>query len=246
MVRKVSLWGMAPVLILLLLASACECNDEAPPSPVPTDIEQAVRAYFGAWETGEFEEMSALMTPEEEGGEDFAEDMAFAPVTPKNLKIEGTETLSANRVRVDYSLELPELKYIVAGLIVRNTARHDPSCVTLNDEQTRYTSYQDFVVLQREGPEEPWNLDKAEGNALANAIWMMNFTFIFQVTYRSEFPWAPTPPDWTDPTSPEFDKEAILMILATYAVERDLEEGELIELAVPVAEYVVDLIQECE
>lgn len=244
--KKASLWALAAVLVFPVLASACGGNGETPPSPVPPDIEQAVRPYFGAWEAGDFEEMSALITAEEEGGEDFAEDMGFAPVTPKNLKIEGTETLSANRVRVDYSLELPELKYIVAGLIVRNPARHDPSCVTLNEEQTRYTSYEDFVVLEREGPDAPWSLDEDEGNTLAKAISGMARGFLFQLTYRREFPSEAWPPDFTDPTSPEFDEHALISSLAMYAVERDIEEEEeLTALAEPAMEYVVDLILEC-
>lgn len=248
--KKASLWALAAMLVFPVLASACVGNDETPPSPTPPDIEEAVRAYFGAWEAGHFEEMFAFMTAEEEGGEDFAEDMSFAPVTPKNLKIQGAETLSANRVRVDYSLELPELKYIVAGLIVRNPDLHDPSCITLNEERTSYTSYEDFLVLEREGPDAPWKFDGADGNTLVDAVWMMAKGFLFQLTYRLEFPSGfpgpAGPPEFTDPTSPEFDKQAILSTLAMYAVARDVEEeAELLDLALPVAEYVVDLIQEC-
>jgi len=243
--KKASLWALAAVLVFPVLASACVGNGETPPSPTPPDIEEAVRAYFGVWEAGDFEKMLAFMTPEKGRAEDFAGDMSFAPVTPKNLQIQGAETLSANRVRVDYSLELPELKYIVAGLIVRNPARHDPSCVTLNEEQTRYTSYQDFVVLEREGPDAPWNLDAAEGNTLVNAVWMMNTYVLFQLAYRSEYPWAPTPPEFTDPTSPEFDEQAALFSVAIYAAERDVEEAELADVAAPVFRYVLDLIQEC-
>ncbi len=236
--RRLSLWALAAVLVFPILASACDCDGEPPPSPVPADIEQPVRAHFGAWEAGDFEEMSAFPP--------FAEDMSFAPVTPKNLEIRGAETLSANRVRVEYSLDLPELKYIVAGLIVRNPARHDPGCVTLNEERTRYASYEDFVVLEREEPDAPWSLDEDEGNTLANAVWGMNQYFLFQLTYRIEFPDAPSPPEFTDPTSPEFDKEAILGILATYGVERDLKEADPADWAEPAMEYVADLIQECE
>lgn len=243
--RKAWLWALTAVLMLAILASACDGKGEPPPSPVPPDIEQAMRAYFGAWEAGDFGDMVAFMAPEKGRGEDFAQDMSFAPVTPKNLEIRGAETLSPNRVRVEYSLDLPELKYVVGGLIVRNPARHDPGCVTLNEQRIRYASYQDFVVLEREGVDAPWKLDDAEGNTLVNAVWMMNTYVLFQLGYRSEYPWAPTPPEVTDPTSPKFDQQAALFSVAIYGAERDVEEAELADVAVPVVIYLLDLIADC-
>lgn len=236
MVIKALLWAVSAVL-MLPIASACGGNGEPAVSSIPANIEEVVRAYFGAWEAGEFEEMFSMTTADQGGASDFADDMSFAPVIPKGLKIEGSETASANRTRVQYSLDLPEIKYIVAGLILINPARYGPGCALLNEERTQYISYRDFVVVEREDEGSPWKIDAAEGNTLVIAVRGMNG--IVQTLYSG------IRPPGVDPEDSLFDREVLADSLAIYALARELDETARLDLGEAVFPYVGEITAEC-